>query len=82
MHGDPFRKTPVADTPYSLRPITLERVGTPEEGRIRNVSVDHHHHLGYRHPFNFQIEVLHHGGPAARPGVPAVRGNHPEPALP
>ena len=41
-----------------LQPITLQRVARPEEAKIWNASVDHHHYLGYKHPFGCQMKYF------------------------
>ena len=53
-----IRKTPVTDSLDALRPLTLQRVDAPGEAKIWNASVDHHHYLGYRHPFGCQMKYF------------------------
>ena len=50
--------TPLEASLEALQPLTLTAVATPEEATIWNASVDHHHYLGYKHPFGCQMKYF------------------------
>ncbi|MCY4293156.1 MAG: hypothetical protein OXC72_15555 [Roseovarius sp.] len=77
-----IRKTPVTAALADLQQITLQRVNAPEEGKVWNASVDHHTPPGLQAPLRLPDEVPHPARSAADHGLSAVRGDHPQSALP
>ena len=48
------RRSPTLWTPFSQSRSN----GSPEDAKIWNASVDHHHYLGYKHPFGCQMKYF------------------------